>query len=195
MERIVVVARESFAQHGWAGTSLRAVARDAGVDSRLVTYYFRDKSTLLDACLVPPSGYLERIADVVRTPIRKRGAALVQGLLTAWDDPDSAAVLRSIVLTAAHEPVALQRLQQTFRNSMVGAVAASLDDDERLLRAGLVSTQLVGLSMTRYVWQLEPMKTLPGAAIVRLIGPTVQRYLSGPLPAGQPASAAVSAMS
>ena len=184
MDRIVTVARASFADHGWAGTSMRAVARDAGVDSRLVAYYFADKSALLQACVQPPPGYLEGIAAVVRTPLRGRGAALVRNLLTAWNDPATATVLRSIILTAAHEPVALQRLQQVFRNSMIGAVAESLDDDERLIRGGLVASQLVGLSMTRYVWRLEPIRRLPDEDVISLIGPTIQRYLTGRLPGG-----------
>jgi len=181
VDRIVQVARASFAQHGWAGTSLRAVARDAGVDPRLVSYYFADKSALLEACLRPPPGYLEGIAAVLRTPLRRRGAALVRNMLSAWNNPQTATVLRSIILTAAHEPVALERLQVVFRSSMIGAVADSLDDDERLVRGGLVAGQLVGLSMTRYVWRLEPIVRLSDEDVINLIGPTVQRYLAGKL--------------
>ena len=184
MDRIVTVARASFAENGWAGTSLRAVARDAGVDSRLIAYYFTDKSALLQACLQPPPGYLEGIAAVLRTPLRRRGAALVRNLLSAWNNPPTAAVLRSIILTAAHEPVALERLQQVFRNSMIGAVADSLDDGERLVRGGLVASQLVGLSMTRYVWRLEPIWRVPDEDVISLIGPTIQRYLTGRLSGG-----------
>jgi len=181
MDRIVTVARASFAEHGWAGTSLRAVARDAQVDSRLVSYYFRTKSALLEACLRPPAGYLERIALVASSPLPQRGAALVRVLLAAWNDPHMAGVLRSIVLTAAHEPVALERLGQVFRESMIGAVARSLDDDERELRAGLVASQLVGLAMTRYVWRLPPIADLPDDMVVALIGPTIRNYLIGGL--------------
>jgi AcrR family transcriptional regulator len=182
VDRIVHVARASFAENGWAGTSLRAVARDAGVDPRLIAYYFTDKSALLEACLQPPPGYLEGIAAVLQTPLRRRGPALVRNMLAAWNDPPTAAVLRSIILTAAHEPIALERLQMVFRNSMIGAVAASLDDAERLVRGGLVASQLVGLSMTRYVWRLEPIRRLPDEDVVGLIGPTIQRYLTGRLP-------------
>ena len=183
VERIVTVARASFAEHGWAGTSLRAVARDAQVDPRLVSYYFRTKSALLEACLRPPPGYLERIAVVAGSALPQRGAALVRVLLAAWTDPDMAGVLRSIILTAAHEPNALERLRQVFRDSMIGAVARALGDDERELRAGLVASQLVGLAMTRYVWRLAPMADLPDDAVVALVGPTVQSYLTGPLAA------------
>lgn len=182
MDRIVTVARVSFAEHGWAGTSMRAVARDADVDPRLVGYYFKDKSALLQACLQLPPGYLEGIAEVMQTPLCRRGSALVRTMLTAWNHPSTAAVLRSVILTAAHEPVALERLRLVFRNNMIGAVAESLDDDERVVRGGLVASQLVGLSMTRYVWQIEPMSSLPDEEVIGLIGPTIQRYLSSRLP-------------
>lgn len=41
--RIVAAARSSFAQHGWAGTTMRGLARDAEVDYALVAYYFSNK--------------------------------------------------------------------------------------------------------------------------------------------------------
>jgi len=40
----------------------------------------------------------------------------------------------------------------------------------------------LGLGMIRYVVQLEPLASADHPTIVALIGPTVQRYLTGPLP-------------
>lgn len=184
-ERILAGARRAFAEAGYAGTSLSSIARDAGVDPRLVAYYFTDKPTLFDACLVPPPGFIEGITAVVRTPLRRRGAAIVRYQLAAWDDGERAPILRSILLTAAHEERALRRLQDVYRTGIIGAVAASLDADERLVRAGLVATQLLGLAMTRFVWRIEPIASLAGEDVVALVGPTVQRYLTGRLRDGR----------
>ncbi|MET0692742.1 MAG: TetR family transcriptional regulator [Propionibacteriaceae bacterium] len=180
-ERILVAARASFAAEGWAGTSMRAVARAAGVDPRAVTYYFTDKATLLDACLAPPEGFFERIGVLMDVPVRRRGAALVASVLNSWETPSNTPILRSIVLTAAHMPTAMDRLRRIFQESLVAAVADSLDDEQRHVRAGLVCTQIVGLFMTRYVWRIEPIASLPAEDVVSLVGPTVQRYLSGSL--------------
>ena len=38
--------------------------------------------------------------------------------------------------------------------------------------------------MTRYVWRLEPIRWLPDEDVISLIGPTIQRYLTGRLPGG-----------
>ncbi|WP_334143533.1 TetR/AcrR family transcriptional regulator [Rhabdothermincola sp.] len=181
LDRIVAAARRSFSENGWAGTSMRAVAHDAGVDPALVHYYFSGKDALLDACLQPPEGFLERIGAAQTTPMRARGAALVDLLLDTWEDPAAAQVLRSILLTAAHEPVARGRLESLIAQAMVGAVAERLDSDDRLYRACLVSSQLVGLAFLRYVWRVEPLASTARERVTAAIGPTIQRYLSGPL--------------
>jgi tetracycline repressor-like protein len=98
-ERILAHARASFAERGWAGTSMRAVARDADVDPRLVTYYFGTKGDLLEACLVPPPGSLEGVAAVAASPIAGRGEALARFMMGSWEHPERAAVSRSIILT------------------------------------------------------------------------------------------------
>lgn len=182
MERILATARASFAEHGFAGTSMRAVALEAEVDPRLVAYYFRDKNTLLDACLQPPDGYLERVDQVVHGPMRTRGSAMVRNMLTYWEDPQTSSILRGIVLTAAHDDVARERLTAIYRTAMIGAVADGLDDQQRLLRAGLAAAVIIGLCMTRYVYELEPLAGLDIDTVVKLVGPTVQRCLSGRLP-------------
>lgn len=183
MERILRTARASFAEHGFAGTSMRAVALEANVDPRLVAYYFGDKARLLEACLQPPTGFLEDVTRVAHGPLRSRGTAMVANMLAYWEDPQAASVMQAGILTAAHDVTARQRLTALFRDSLVAAVADGLDDDQRYLRANLVASMIIGLSMTRYVYHLEPIASMPAAEVARLVGPTVQRFLSGRLPA------------
>ena len=46
---IIRAARETFAEEGYDGTSLRAVARAAGVDAALIHHYFEGKEALVNA--------------------------------------------------------------------------------------------------------------------------------------------------
>ena len=179
--QILAVARSSFAEHGYASTSMRSVANDAGVDPRLIGYYFSSKRALLEACLVPPAGFVEGFARVTSSDLPSRGRSLVQFLLSSWERPDSAEVLRSILLTAAHEPIALERLRQIIHGSLINAVAANLGDNERVLRGGLIASQMLGLAMTRYVWRIEPIASLPDNDVIDYIAPTIQRYLTDEL--------------
>ena len=181
MDRILASARKSFSVNGFAGTTNRAIAEVAGVDAALVSYYFPSKAALLAAALDPPPGFIAAVVAAVETPISRRGAALVETLIGQWEDPASAEIHRSIILTAAHENVAMERLRQVFGQSILTAVSASLDDEERTLRAGLIASQMIGLAMARYVWQVGALATLPSDQVVRYVGPTIQRYLAGRL--------------
>lgn len=189
-ERILTAARTSFATRGYAGTTLHGVAAAASVDRALVTYYFTSKAGLLAAAIEPPESFIEDAIRASSAPLRQRGRALTENMLTQWETPGLAEVLRSIILTAAHEPAAMQRLRGVFTGSLLAAVAGHLDDDERTLRAGLVASQLIGVAMARYVWGVGALAELDRGQVVRYVAPTIQRYLTGRLPASpQPPAA------
>ena len=160
---------------------MRSVALAAGVDPALLHYYFQNKRGFLEAALVPPVGFLKGITEASETPMQHRGRSLVEAMLTAWEQPETAETLRSIILTAAHEPIAMQRLREVFAVHILKAVEEDLPDDENHLRVGMVASQLVGLAMTRYVLQVA-LVNLPPTQLVELIAPTIQRYLCARLP-------------
>src|SRR6478672_8382007 len=63
-KRILDVAERLFADQGFAGTSLRGIIADAGVNLAAVHYHFRSKEALLEAVLIRRIGPLnqERLA-------------------------------------------------------------------------------------------------------------------------------------
>jgi AcrR family transcriptional regulator len=179
--RILAAARTSYANNGSAGTTLRSVAQDAHVDVALVSYYFTNKQGLLGAVLELPDGFLEGIASSAAAPLDQRGAAMTQAMVSMWERPDSAEILRSILRLAAVDQEALNLVRDIFEKRILFAVSDQLDSEEAHLRAGLVASQMLGLAMTRYLWAVGSMPKIPSRAVVALIAPTVQRYLSGPL--------------
>jgi AcrR family transcriptional regulator len=181
LARIERAARASFAENGWAGTSLRAIARDAGIDPALVHYYFSSKEALLDAVTEPPPEWLGSIAATTAIPLRERGEAIVRNVMSSWSQPDIRDFLVSILQTAAHEPRTHEKLRAFLSASLLPAVASRIGGEERLLRASLIGSQVIGLIMFRYVWRIEPLASLPEDEVVALIAPTIQRYLSGRL--------------
>jgi AcrR family transcriptional regulator len=180
-DRILDVARRSFATNGYAGTSMRSVARAAGIDAALVSYYFTSKSGLFEAALTPPEGYAAHIAEAAQAPMSRRGVALVRAMINSWEDPETSPFLRSIILTAAHEPVAMERMREIVAVLIIGAMSDALPDDERELRAALVASQIIGVAITRYIWRSGPLATISANEVVALVAPTVQNYLTRPL--------------
>ena len=174
-------ARRSFAEEGWAGTSLRAIAREVGVDPALVHYYFSSKEALLDAVTTPPAEWLASIQATNSVPLRERGEAIVRNVVWSWSQPDIREVVSSILQTAAHEPRTREKLRAYITANLLPAVGGRLDERDRELRASLVASQVLGLLMLRYVWEIEPLASLSEDELVTLVGPTIQRYLSGRL--------------
>ena len=67
---------------------------------------------------------------------------------------------------------------------MAKAVATIVDDRaEAATRAGLVSTQMLGLALCRYILRLAPVVALDLDTLLATVSDTVQRYLTGPLTA------------
>jgi hypothetical protein len=102
-------------------------------------------------------------------------------MLGLWEDPATGEILHSICLTAAHEPLAMERLMDAFASSVLAVVSDSLEGPERNLRASLTVAQIIGVAMTRYVWGIGALSELPAEEVARYIAPSVQRYLSGKL--------------
>ena len=182
--RIVTAAREEFAEHGWAGTTLRAVARAADVDPALVYHYFGSKEGLLDAATNPPQKWLESVAKVWTTPIDQLGAALITLLLASWADDEIGPTLRAILQTAAHEPSTREKLRRIVEGSLMGVSELGSDEHDRLVRSGLISSQMMGFALMRYVWKIEPIASMTDDQAIVAIAPNLQRYVSGDLAAG-----------
>ena len=182
--RIVAAAREEFAEHGWAGTTIRAVARAADVDPALVYHYFGSKEGLLDAATNPPQKWLESVAKVWTTPIDQLGAALITLLLASWADDEIGPTLRAIVQTAAHEPSTREKLRRVVEGSLMGVSELGSDERDRLVRSGLISSQMMGFALMRYVWKIEPIGSMTDDEAIAAITPNLQHYVNGDLTTG-----------
>ena len=178
---VLAAARKSFADKGFRGTTIRAVASAAGVDPALVHHYFGTKDDLFVAALQIPVDPREVLAPVVAAGPDGAGERLLRALLSVWDDPELqpglVALARSLV---SDDSMGLVR--DGFIPVVVGPVLASLVRDRPEVRVPLVASQIIGLVVARYVIALPPLASMAGEDVVARIGPTLQRYLTGDLP-------------
>jgi AcrR family transcriptional regulator len=179
--RIVAAARNQFAENGWAGTTIRAIARSADVDPALVYHYFGSKEGLLDAATNPPQKWLESIAEVWTTPIEQLGKALITLLLASWVDDEIGPTLRAILQTAAHEPSTREKLRRVVEGSLMGVSKLGSDEQDRLVRSGLIGSQMMGFALMRFVWKIEPVASMSNNEAIAAIAPNLQRYVDGDL--------------
>ena len=179
--RILTAAREAFAETGWAGTTMRAVARAADVDPALVYHYFGSKEGLLEAATNPPPRWLENVAKTWTTPVSELGSALLRLMLGAWADDEVGPLLRAVLQTAAHEPSTREKLRRIVESSLIGVSQLGVDERDRMVRSGLISSQIMGLAMMRYVWRIEPVASMSDDEVVAAVAPNLQRYIEGEL--------------
>lgn len=184
--RILASARTKFAIEGFAGTTVRAIARDAGVDPALVHHYFGTKDALLSACIEFPPSFLDRIRAAWQSPIESLGRTLVRTTLENWRSKDSEPVMRAVLLIAAHHEPTRNQLRQIITGQLMGPATIGRSEAERTTRSSLIASQLLGLGLVRYVWQIEPLASLDESVIIETVGATVQHYVDGDLGHVQP---------
>jgi AcrR family transcriptional regulator len=180
--QILAAARDEFLEQGYDAASVRAVARRAGVDPGTVRHWFGDKAHLFTATMgmsgVDPGAI---VRSAVPGPLKGIGDRVVRTVLEAWDADDCGAGIRIALPVALGDPDRRALLPQFLGAEVLGPIAARLDPASARLRATLAATQMVGVLLARYVVGLEPIASMPPESVARLVGPTLERYLTGDL--------------
>ena len=173
--RILDAARLRFAKDGYERATIRAIATEAEIDPALVMRYYGSKEGLFAAA----AEFDLHLPDLASMPKRIVGRRLVEHLLARWEGDDT---LIALVRAAASNEIAAERVRTIFATQVRTAIG-SLEEDPKLIpvRAGLVSAQLLGLVLCRYVLRLPPVVAMKRPDIVKWLGPTIQRYAFGKL--------------
>jgi AcrR family transcriptional regulator len=175
-----------FAAEGYAAASLRGIAQRAGVDPALVHHYFEGKAALFVEVTGLPGDFRE-IQHEVSSAAGSRGTALVDRFLRYWDEepPEGRAnSFLSLVQAVSSSPQAAESFKQFLIDRIWSRRDA--DDPDWLIRRALVASQLVGLGFQRYILRLAPLDTADPAEVARWVGPTIDRYMAGPLEVAAP---------
>jgi hypothetical protein len=101
--------------------------------------------------------------------------------VTVWEDEPSRLPLLALVRGIV-EPDGRLLVRDAFLRMVLAPLAAGLGIDEPERRMPLVASQMIGLVMLRYVLAVEPLASAPPEELVAIYAPTLQRYLTGPLP-------------
>ena len=88
-EAILDAAEDLFSKHGFYGVTIREVAREAGVDTALVHYYFGAKRGLFDAVFIRRAAVWnsERVDAINRYVAEAGDAMTLEGILEAFLRP------------------------------------------------------------------------------------------------------------
>jgi AcrR family transcriptional regulator len=178
---ILAAARARFADRGFGGTTIRAVAADAGVDAALVHHYFGTKDDLFLAAMRLPVDPRQLLDPVLTEGLDGAAERFLRVFLSVWDNPDLQPGLLAVA-RGVMEPGGGKLLSDGFLPVVVQPIAEALGVDRADHRVPLLASQMVGLVLVRYVLRIEPLASLPAEQVVATYAPTIQRYLADPLP-------------
>jgi AcrR family transcriptional regulator len=176
-ELILDAARAEFAERGYTAATVRQVARRAGVDPALVYHYFADKPGLFTATLELPAD--PREVQARASAGGPDGARIAEAFLAQWeqgDQPGQNFVTLTQAVSSSPEVAAAVR---EFLIERVWSHRPGYAADEAVrITSALVSAQLLGLALSRYVLRVEPFASAPRARVAAWAGPAIEAAIA-----------------
>lgn len=179
-DRILGAAREEFSERGYEKTSVRGIAKAAGVDSALVHHYFGTKEQVFEAAVAVAFAPALAAPDAIAEgPLDSVGERLTRFVLGLWENPATRTPLLAIVRSAVNNDTAAAVFRRLISAQLLRRIAGRLDVPDAELRVELAAAQLVGTAMLRYVIKVEPLASADLERIVARLAPVVQGHLTG----------------
>ncbi|MFJ4922231.1 TetR family transcriptional regulator [Streptomyces sp. NPDC088725] len=183
-ERILAAARTEFAERGYDKTSVRGIAKAAGVDSALVHHYFGTKDEVFAAAIEVSFEPALVVPAVLAGPTDDVGERLARYFIGIWENPATRAPLLAIMRSALTHEAAAKVLRTFVLRRLLERIAEDLDVPDPTFRAELAASHLIGIALLRYVIKAEPLASVDIEEIIATVAPTLQRYLTEADPGG-----------
>ncbi|WP_254069096.1 TetR family transcriptional regulator [Streptomyces sp. TM32] len=173
---ILAAARDRFAADGYERATIRAIARDAGIDPSMVMRYYGNKAGLFAAA----SEIEVHAPDLTHVPRDQAAARLVRHFLERWECDETLTAMMRVGVT---NEAGAERMRGVFAEQIEPVLAAVCPvPEEAPTRAGLVASQILGMALCRYVLHVPPAVGLTHNEVVAWLAPTIQRYLTAEHP-------------
>ncbi|WP_219460514.1 TetR/AcrR family transcriptional regulator [Nonomuraea rhizosphaerae] len=164
-ERILASARSLFAELGFERTTIRAVAKAAAVDPALVMQYFGSKQGLFSAAVrvAPPLAAHGDTDELVEQLVDSLG-------LKMGELPQSSLAMMRSMLT--HPEAAVEA--RAVLSRQIAQVAESITGDDARLRAALLTTIMLGVTVGHQLLELDELRAASQKDIARILRPALR---------------------
>lgn len=174
---VLAAARERFLRDGYAATSVRAIARDAGVDHAVVNYHFGSKEGLfkevVHLAISPP----QVIDAVLAADGRLTAERVLRTLVGIWDRPEYARQVQVLLAELGTDAEVTTAFREYVEAEVLTRVGGQFPGREARQRAAAVGVVVLGLVFARYVVRLEPLASMSVDDLVRYVGPSLAAAL------------------
>jgi AcrR family transcriptional regulator len=175
-DTILAAARAQFAARGYTATTLRSVARAAGVHPALIHHHFGSKEQLYNAALSLPVEPIETLTRLTQLPRAEFPEQLVRHFVSTWRDPQAGPILHALLRRAVSEPDQTALLRSHAETVLVPRIASALGIPE--LNVAAAFAQLIGLTIADTLIGIGPLTHATEDQIVTLVTPAISRCLA-----------------
>ena len=173
-------ARRRFALDGYASTTVRDIAGDAGVNVALINRYFSSKEGLFEACLTRTAEEFDRPTGITLDQVVQRVVSEVTGP-RAKEQP-----LQLLILLRSSGDERADAIRRGTLRSFAEGIAAAAgwtsdhpDSEQLILRAQIAICTALGVALLRSSSGLEPLNSASEDELSGPLGDAFAALLGG----------------
>ena len=170
--RIAEAAHDLFLAHGYQGTTVRAIAAAAGVDSALISYHFGSKQGLFGQSLNLLCVESTALDQALRGDQAGLADRLLAAVTTLWD-----ATAPAENRIALQDDDTMRAFRGYLESELLHRIAEFLGGPDATDRATAAVGVIGGLIFTRYLNPIRPIAALSPAEVRRVFGPALRAAL------------------
>lgn len=173
---ILAAARRLFAEHGYDGTTIRAVADLAGVDPALVMQNFGSKEQLFAAA----ARWSVPVDELVAADRSELPQAALQHVLDAFEnpeDPENRAAAEALLRSCLTHPAARAVMRDQVMAEAQARVAATIGGPDAELRAAMLNALALGVTISRYLLEVPAAAAADPADLERVLAPAMRALI------------------
>ncbi len=187
-EEIKQVAEEQFITRGYDGTTMRSIAKGAGCDPAMVSYYFGSKQRLFRDCFDLPLDPLEQILQLWEPGIEGIADRLLDFAFTLYEERLTKDRMKALMRALITDSETTQRFRAYISDNLLqgGAqvlntlqIASGQTVDKKLETnfhslVEILMSMIYGVATMRYIVQLEPLASMPRSELQNRLAPILQ---------------------
>jgi transcriptional regulator, TetR family len=163
---------------------MRKIGTAAGVDAKLIHYYFGTKEDLFTAAISEvfrSRGLPDILSEYRPEATDSPGTHYIRAVLTTLETPTIGPAFTGLLRSLGTHEESQKVFLRFVNEELLERLAPQLPVENATTRLALAGTQIFGLIYTRYILKIPPLTELSIEQTARLIGPTLDTYMRGPL--------------
>lgn len=190
-EQIKRVAESQFIARGYYGTTMRSIAKGAGCDPAMVSYYFGSKQRLFRNCFDLPLDPLQQILQLWEPGLEGIADRLLDFAFTLYEERLTKDRMKALMRALITDSETTQRFRAYMSENLLkgGAevlntlqIASGQEVNEELETSfqaliEILMSMIYGVATMRYIVQLEPVASMERSELQNRLAPILQTQI------------------